>query len=146
MEWYNTIEDFEKRFGKVEELKDEELDSYKDVYSSKGIAYTLNYIIEYRVAMSYSREKLRNVWSCVYKLKPREDAVIRRTSVLSRMNLLYFKDSDIYIQENLIAGVRKRALDDEIIGGEILINGKSINITTCEYYDLLKCFVGDLEC
>ena len=145
MEWYNTIESFKKQFGKAEELKDEELDSYKNVYSSKGVAYTLDYIIEYRVAIVYSREVLRNDWNCVYKLKPRETTVIRRTSVLSGMNLLYFKESDIYIQENLIAGVRKRVLDDRIIGGEILINGKSINITTCEYYDLLKCLVGDLE-
>ena len=144
MEWYNTIEDFKKQFGKAEELEDEELDSYKNVYSSKGIAYTMDYIIEYRAAIGYSREKLRNVWNCVYKLKPRETTVIRRTSVLSRMNLLYFKDSDIYIQENLIAGVRKRVLDDQIIGGEILVNSKSINITVSEYYDLLKCWVGDL--
>ena len=146
MEWYNTTEDFKKQFNKAEELKDEELDSYKNVYSSKGVAYALDYVIEYRVAITYSRERLSNVWNCVYKLKPRESTVIRGTSVLSRMNLLYFQDSDIYIQENLIARVLKRVLDDKIIGGEILINGKSINITTCEYYDLLKCFVGDLEC
>ena len=146
MEWYNTIEDFKKQFRNAEELKDEELDSYKNVYSSKGIAYTTDYVIEYRVAIAYSREMLRNVWNCIYKLKPRETTVIRRTSVLSRMNLLYFKDSDIYIQENLIVGVCKRVLDDKIIGGEILINGKSINITSCEYYDLLKCLVGDIEC
>ena len=146
MEWHNTTEDFKKQFGKAEELKDEELDDYKNVYSSKGVAYTMDYVIEYRVAIGYSRAELRNVWNCVYKLKPRETTVIRRTSVLSRMNLLYFKDSDIYIQENLIIGVRKRVLDNEIIGGEILVNGKSINTTTCEYYDLLKCLVGDLEC
>ena len=146
MKWYNTIEDFKKQFGNAEELKDEELDSYKDIYGSKGVAYTMGYVIEYRVAIGYSREMLRNVWKCVYKLKTRETTVIRRTSVLSRMNLLYFKDSDIYIQENLIVGVHKRVLDDEIIGGEILLNGKSINITVCEYYDLLKCLFGDLEC
>ena len=145
MEWYNTIEDFKKQFWSAEELKDEELDSYKNVYSSKGVAYTMDYVIEYRVAVGYSRKKLSNVWNCVYKLKPRETTVIRGTSVLSRMNLLYFKDSDIYVQENLIVGVRRRVLDDKIIGGEILVYGKSINITTYEYYDLLKCFVGDLE-
>ena len=146
MEWYNTIEDFKKQFGKAEELKDEELESYKNVYSSKGTGYTLDYVIEYRAAVKYSRELLTTVWACVYKLKPRESTVIRRTSVLSRMNLLYFKQSDIYIQENLIVGVRKNVADGKIIEGEILINGKSINITICEYYDLLKCLVGDLEC
>ena len=143
MEWYNTIEDFKKQFGIVEELKDEELDSYKNAYNSKGVAYTMDYVIEYRAVIGYSREMLRNVWNCVYKLKPRETTVIRRTSVLSRMNLLYFKDSGIYIQENLIARVHKRVLDDKIIGGEILINNQTINITVCEYYDLLKCLVGD---
>lgn len=148
MEWFETIEDFKKQFNRAEELnQDEELDNYKNVYGSKGVAYTLGYVIEYRVAITYSREKLRGVWNCVYKVKPRESSVIRKTSVLSRMNIIYFKSSDVYVQENLIVAIMKQVLDDKLFGGKLLLsNGATLYITCAEYYDLKECMMGDLEC